>query len=267
MVKKEEACRAGNDISALISRAFAGDGLLLPPFCLSQVCLVGFGEESTTLAQKAAQVLSVAEMETFKAFGFPHRQREWLAGRLAVKEAVRTLEGEPQGRLRDIEVRVGERGKPFVATSAGDQRPLHIAISHSGASALGLASRVPCALDFQEIRSALARVEGRFVRAEERDLVRRCHSQELRALGLVWAGKEALRKYVPLWPLLGFLEARLHGVQIQGSGLFLSFQPQPQKRALPPRLPAVLATLYGDNALALIFAGSAPEEGLPFFDS
>ncbi|MDR9501669.1 MAG: hypothetical protein RI601_07720 [Desulfurivibrionaceae bacterium] len=266
-MKKEEACRAGTDISVVISRAFAGDGLLLPPFCLSKVCLADSALEETILTQQAGQVLSAAEMETFGAFGFPHRQREWLAGRLAVKEAVRTLEGEPQSRLRDIEVRVGERGRPFVATRAGDERPLYIAISHSGASALGLASRVPCALDFQEIRSALARVEDRFVRAEERDLVRRCHSQELRALGLVWAGKEALRKYIPLWPLLGFLEARLHGVHILGSGLVLSFQPQPQKRALPPRLPAVLATLYGDNALALIFAGSGPEGALPFFDS
>lgn len=266
-MKKEETCRAGTDINAVIRKTFAGDGLLLPPFCLSKVCLVGSGLQETILAQQVGQVLSAQEMEIFKAFGFPHRQREWLAGRLAVKEAVRTLEGEPQRRLRDIEVRVGERGKPFVATSAGDDRPLYIAISHSGGSALGLASRVPCALDFQEIRSALARVEGRFLRAEERDLVRCCDSQELRALGLVWAGKEALRKYIPLWPLLGFLEARLHGVQSQGSGLFLSFQPQPGKRALPPSLPAVLATLYGDNALALIFAGSAPKRALPFFNA
>ncbi len=256
LAKKVKEGQFGRDVSLEISEIFGAASAGWPLFSLVLVKLADLGGNDAALCQTAGAVLSAAEMKRFQGFRFPHRRREWLAGRLAVKEAVARLVAAPQGMVADIEVGVDNRGKPLVLSGQGNNKPVQIAISHSGEVALGLASLEPCALDFQEIRSSLARVEARFVRGDEKGLVQQCHADKLRALGLLWAGKEALRKYVPLWPLLGFLEARLERIVAQGDGFSLSFQPLPEKRGLPATLPRVLATLYEDNALAIIFAGS-----------
>ncbi len=253
MAKNEKKYRFGSDVSGEIREIFGLEARRWPPFCLILVKLIDLGADEAALSQTAGEVLTAAELKTFQGFRFGHRRREWLAGRLAVKEAVRRLLAEPERPLTAMEVGVDGRGKPFLAPAPCNGSSVHIAISHSGESALALVSTAPCALDFQEIRSSLARVESRFASVDELGLVQPCHEDTLKALGLLWAGKEALRKYVVLWPLLGFLEASLASVVGQGSGFSLSFQPVPGRRQLPATLPTVLATLYGDNALAIIF--------------
>lgn len=260
LAKTEKKCHFGKDVSAEIRTVFGSQPAPLPQFCLFEVGLAELGGDEAALLHRARQVLSPMEMATWQAFRFPHRQREWLAGRLAVKEAVRSLGLEPARTLDAIEIGVDSRGKPFLTSQPAASQVLHVAISHSADQALGLASPVPCALDFQEIRSSLARVEAKFVRADERHLVQRCHAERLKGLGLIWAAKEALRKHVELWPLLGFLESALCGVGARGDGLALCFQVRPVKRALPAELPTVLTTLHDDKALALILA-SSPELG------
>lgn len=256
LAKIKNKGRFCKDVSVEIKEILGGASTAWPLFSLVLVDLVDLGDNDAALAHTADDVLSADEMTTFQGFRFPHRRREWLAGRLAVKGAVARLRAEPHRAPADIDIDVDGRGKPFVLKAEGHNKTVHIAISHSGKSALGLACVEPCALDFQEIRSSLARVEAKFVRVEEKRLIQQGHGDTLQVLGLLWAGKEALRKYVPLWPLLGFLEARLDRVVAQGDGVSMSFQPFPGKRELPPTLPGVLATLYEDNALALIFSDS-----------
>lgn len=247
------------DVSAEIKGIFALDATNVTPFCLVLVDMAELGGDEAVLSGTAAEVLTAAELAVFKGFRFSHRRREWLAGRVAVKEAVRTLLAKQERPLSDIEVGVEGRGKPFVRSAPDRHGSVHIAISHSGGVALGLASLALCALDFQEIRSSLARVEPRFVRKQEKNLVLQCHADTLTALGLLWAGKEALRKYVDLWPLLGFLEAGLVEVSGQGAGFSLVFEAIAAKRQLPMTLPPVLATAYREKALAIIIA--AGEDG------
>ncbi|MBU0680475.1 MAG: hypothetical protein KKD73_03545 [Proteobacteria bacterium] len=258
---KEEKYHFGRDVSPEIGTFFGQDFDALPQFSLVTVDLAALGADEAALSRTAGGVLTDGEMQIFEGFRFPRRRREWLAGRLAVKEAVCALRAQATRPLCDIEIGVDSRGKPFVLSGAGDADPVHISISHSGDSALGLASPVPCALDFQEIRSSLARVEAKFAREDEARRIEPCHPDRLATLGLLWAGKEALRKFVNLWPLLGFLEADLAQVVAQGDGFLLSFRTVPGKRELPSSLPRVLAKMYGESALAIILAGCQRQEG------
>ncbi|MEN8257512.1 MAG: hypothetical protein ABFS09_06580 [Thermodesulfobacteriota bacterium] len=256
MAKNEKRCHFGTDVTAEIREIFAGDSATWPQSCLVLVKLSDLGGDENTLSRTAVKVLTSSEMATFQGFRFFHRRREWLAGRLAVKEAVALLLSELRKAQQHFEVGVDDKGKPFLATSPAPEKAVHLAISHSGGMALGLASLAPCALDFQEIRSSLARVETRFAREDETAPLQPWCSDRLTALGLLWAGKEALRKYVALWPLLGFLESDLEAVAAHGNGFLLSFQPQPGKRSLPATLPGVWAALFEENALAIILSDS-----------
>jgi phosphopantetheinyl transferase (holo-ACP synthase) len=260
-MKVEKRYHLGRDVSPEIRKAFGHDFKSLPQFFLMAVDLAALGADEDALSRTAGEVLTNGEMKIFEGFRFPRRRREWLAGRLAVKEAVCALLAQATRPLYDIEIGVDSRGKPFLLSGVEGANPVYISISHSGDSALGLASPVPCALDFQEIRSSLARVEAKFARVNEALRLVSCHPDRLAALGLLWAGKEALRKYVNLWPLLGFFEADLDKVVAQGDGFLLSFQTVPGKRELPPSLPLVLAKMCEDSALAIILAGCQMQKG------
>ena len=249
MAKNEKRCHFGIDISAEITKVFGRSADGWPMFRLVEVDVVDSDDEQLLL-QTAQHVLSAAEMVTFQGFRFLHRKKEWLAGRLAVKEAVAGLLSCPSRDRRDFEIGLEPEGKPFLA---GGQTDVHVAISHSGGKALGLASDAPCALDFQEVRDSLERVEARFASENETAILKSCQPDRLAGLGLLWAGKEALRKHVAIWPLLGFLEACLEKIDTRDGGFFLSFHPIVDKRDLPEKLPGVWASFYKNNALAVIF--------------
>jgi phosphopantetheinyl transferase len=266
VVEREEKRSFGVDFSALVTAAAAGLGPAWPLFCLQVVELTALGADDQALHRLAVAFLGAGELQTFEGLRLPRRRREWLAGRLAVKEAVRTLAG--QGAGARVEIGVASRGKPLLAGGGREAGTVHVAISHSGNSALGLAARGPCALDFQEIRPSLARVEARFARPEEARRIRPCHPDRLTALGLLWAAKEALRKYVDLWPLLGFLETRLVAVRPLAAGFLLSCEPVVATRELPAGLPPVMVMLHQGSALALILAhgGQAADGGADVFN-
>ena len=254
MAKNEKKCHFGVDITCTIRDVFGDDWTAKPKSCLVKVQLADFGEDESALSEMADKLLSTSEMATFQRFRFLHRKREWLAGRLAVKEAVIHLLGEQLRCHHDIEIGVDDTGKPFLSPVLGTGKAVHLGISHSGGIALGLASFASCALDVQEIRSSLTRVKTKFAREEETALLNPGCADKLTALGLLWAGKEALRKYVALWPLLGFMESDLQGVAASGNGFLLSFRPKEDKRSLPDRLPEVWAAMFEKNALAIILA-------------
>ncbi len=253
LAKNEKKCHFGIDVTAEINAVFGKGNESEGQSRLVKVQLADLKEDESSLAEIAAKVLTAAEFATFQGFRFLHRKQEWLAGRLAVKEAVSHLLAGPQMPSQEVEIGVDDKGKPFLATTIAEQKNVHLAISHSGGVALGLASFAPCALDFQEIRSSLSRVESKFAREGEAAPLQSWYPDRLVSLGLLWAAKEALRKYVTLWPLLGFLESDLQEVVGQGTGLLLSFQTKPAKRSLPGKLPVIWTALFEGNALAIIW--------------
>ncbi len=202
-----------------------------------------------------SQVLAPSEEEQYQRYRFPKRQKEWLCGRLACKEAVARLVGLDS--LVDIFVANDNHGRPLV-TGRG-VGGVYVSISHSGGLAMAMACFKPCGLDLQEITPTLAKVEDKFIRVTEQDVLSDFNGSTLEQQGLVWASKEALRKLLPLWPLLGFLEAQIESVATTEGGFMVHCSPCEEKRSLPP-MPVVYATLYTQYALALCFALEATDE-------
>ena len=62
-------------------------------------------------------ILSPSEMENFQSFQQLSKRRQWLAGRIAIKEAVRNLINNIHGAEvtnRDIEIGIQSSGKIFI---------------------------------------------------------------------------------------------------------------------------------------------------------
>lgn len=202
-----------------------------------------------SFADCAEQILTPVEKEQLQGYHFSKRRREWLGGRLACKAAVAGLVGE---ELRNIVVENDEHGRPFVA--GGSVCKVHVSISHSGDVAMGLAASVPCGLDVQKITPSLARVESKFITvAEGEQFAGLPLDTDLERLGLLWAVKEALRKQVACWPLIGFLGIKVELVQVAGEGFMVHCSPVPGKRVVVIALPKVYATLYRGHGLAVCF--------------
>jgi 4'-phosphopantetheinyl transferase EntD len=195
------------------------------------------------------------ELQQFEQYRFPKRQREWLSGRLACKKAVAELVGLKD--LTAIIVANDDHGKPFI-TGEGCSG-IEVSISHSGKMAMALAAHVPCGLDVQEITPTLAKVQDKFVRNAELERLPGFKCQVLAQFGLVWAAKEALRKLLPLWPLLGFLEAEIDQILQTEGGFLVQCSTIINKRPLPHYVPEVYAALHDDYALALCFESQHKE--------
>ncbi|MGZ9808959.1 beta-ketoacyl synthase N-terminal-like domain-containing protein [Pseudoroseicyclus sp. H15] len=97
----------------------------------------------------ATTVLSEAERETFRSLTGPaKRRRDWLTGRVALKEAVRAHLAAVEGVLllpADIEILTEEGGRPFVnpeplATLGVTTSAPEITLAHSGGAALAAAA-------------------------------------------------------------------------------------------------------------------------------
>jgi len=118
--------------------------------------------------------------------------------------------------------------------------------------AVGIAAGQECGIDIQALASALPRVKERFVRPDEEELLANLSTDPLAALALLWCAKECLRKVVPIWPLLGFLECAATAACWQGNNVSIHFQPRTSGRQLP-ELPLVTSRLLGEYALGVSF--------------
>ncbi|GEM_PF-2438305 len=161
--------------------------------------------------------LSREEEESLARFSLEKRRREWLGGRLAAKCAVSRLLGSEKPAWPAIGIGAAEDGRPLVRTQPG----LHLSISHSGPLAGALAATTACGFDLQELTGRLLALRSRFLsRPEEALLARELlpRAGTIGALTLLWSAKEAIRKLMPLAPLLGFLEMTLLEVRQEAGG-------------------------------------------------
>ncbi|WZO99324.1 beta-ketoacyl synthase N-terminal-like domain-containing protein [Isosphaeraceae bacterium EP7] len=157
----------------------------------------------------AHRVLSRSEREDFRSLRTPLvRQLEWLAGRTAVKEAVRRLLLDHENldvRLADLEIKPDERGRPMVLGAWADEvaeMPV-ISISHSDGLAVAIAALpdpggdrpLRLGIDVEFIKP---RPEGFLDVAfggEELEMLRtRPHSERDEWAVRMWCAKEAVGK-------------------------------------------------------------------------
>lgn len=172
------------------------------PFCLTLVNLADLDEKNDgrPAEEIAALCLSPDELELFGGYSYPKRKKEWLGGRLAVKQALLALAGSTttKEQLQAISILPSDTGAPSIVSSSGftNLAPA-ISISHSGNYAVGMAAAASsCGIDIQLISDKTERVADRFCTKDERRHLQNYLPKldKMAQLSLLWAAKEALKK-------------------------------------------------------------------------
>jgi acyl transferase domain-containing protein/phosphopantetheinyl transferase len=143
------------------------------------------------------------EMSEYRELApFLARQREWLMGRLAAKDVVRTwvFRRDPSaGQLihpSTIVIRPDALGRPVVVRIAGSDSLPEISISHCSRAAMAVAGEVPVGVDIALVSPAALEVWEQFTTATEAELFAdrlQTEPDEEWATRL-WCAKEAVGK-------------------------------------------------------------------------
>jgi 4'-phosphopantetheinyl transferase EntD len=139
--------------------------------------------------------LTPREARMFAEIKSPRRRRDWLAGRCAAKELIRSylLEREGLALARShIEILNDENGAPKVLLPLN----LEISIAHSGGHGLaGLCAHSPLGVDLQQIRPVRSDLVERVLTERERaQLAQHFAGDSLEGTLVFWALKEAAIK-------------------------------------------------------------------------
>jgi len=144
--------------------------------------------------------LTSAELAPMATMTTP-RQREYLAGRIAAKDAVRTWARQQGGAAlhpAQLSIDTDVRGRPHVPPLSELPTNVHISISHSGTTAVALASDAPIGVDIEH-RSraeAVAAQAGHFVSDQDQTILAECwsHKSTPESMLRLWCAKEAAAK-------------------------------------------------------------------------
>ncbi|MDT0541556.1 polyketide synthase [Streptomyces lonegramiae] len=105
----------------------------------------------------------------------PRGRRQWLLGRIAVKDAVRRRMWDAgSGRIFPAEVRVANdpAGRPYVTGAYGRTLPdLHVSCAHRAEAAVAIARTGPCGIDIEEVTGRPDRTFEAALGTRERDLL------------------------------------------------------------------------------------------------
>ncbi|WP_339109596.1 4'-phosphopantetheinyl transferase superfamily protein [Thioclava sp. GXIMD4216] len=160
--------------------------LRLGPHCPTALTLQD--GPSDRLRSLAAKVLSPPEHDLWHSFGQHKKQREWLAGRLAAKIALRR-QMPRLGPLRTLSLLPREGRSGPVAGPQGWQ----VSLAHSGAYALAACARHPLGVDIETRTTFRPEILPYFLSTTERDLLGPLPPDDPR-LPVLWAVKEAVLK-------------------------------------------------------------------------
>lgn len=120
------------------------------------------------------------ELTCLSEIHHPHKQAEWLAGRLAAKTLIEQF-GEPfHGVFKD------EHGKPYLCNSS-----FHISLANSYPYAAAIIHRdIATGIDLEPPKSTLLRIRHKFLNEEEIASA----GDDLNKLCVYWCAKECLYK-------------------------------------------------------------------------
>ncbi|MFE0019502.1 beta-ketoacyl synthase N-terminal-like domain-containing protein [Amycolatopsis sp. NPDC059021] len=148
-------------------------------------------------------MLAGAEREAYEAHP-PRGRRQWLLGRIAVKDAVRhflwdnSLWDEGAGEIFPAELRVGNdsAGRPFVTGAYGRTLPdLTVSLAHRGDVGVAIARPWPCGIDVEEVAPKAASTLAVAFGDEERVLFDEVSADAPdRWFARFWTAKEAVAK-------------------------------------------------------------------------
>ena len=165
----------------------------------------------------AREWLHREEQEKLQTLHYEKRHREWLGGRICVKQAAIQYRQGNNLLAPHLLILSAASGRPFLAHKAlpEDRSMPSISISHSRRYALAVAASTSCGIDIQISSDALGRVRDRFCSHEEEGLLGRDLGRlpGLDRLTLLWAAKEAVKKGAELARMPGFLDLILTHIE------------------------------------------------------
>ncbi|MFD9890371.1 beta-ketoacyl synthase N-terminal-like domain-containing protein [Amycolatopsis sp. NPDC059027] len=148
-------------------------------------------------------MLAGAEREAYDAHP-PRGRRQWLLGRIAVKDAVRhflwdnSLWDSGEGEIFPAELRVGNdsAGRPFVTGAYGRTLPeLTVSLAHRGDVGVAIARPWPCGIDVEEVAPKAASTLAVAFGEAERALFDEVSADDPdRWFARFWTAKEAVAK-------------------------------------------------------------------------
>lgn len=159
---------------------------------------------------KPSQWLTPAELHMFERIRAQRRRQDWLAGRWAAKELIRSYFDEEAGLQltpSQIEIKNDENRAPYLSlTDTGMEERSCISIAHSaGCGLAGLSLHGPIGVDLQQIRAVRPDLAERVLTQHERtQLAHDFAGQESEGFFVFWALKEAARKAQRTRPAAAF---------------------------------------------------------------
>lgn len=191
-----------------------------------------------------ASWFDASEKAQFSRYSFEKRSREWFAGRICIKAAIRSYQKTHQ---REDNLREGyatisnlDSGRPAIVGQEGSPslKEPDISISHSSEYALGIAAGGQCGIDIQVTSEKLTTLQRRFCTHHEALALEMVAEDEVMGLTLLWAVKEAAKKALSRISMPGFLDLTLSRVQKEKSGYIFTLT---QGRMAPTTVQVVTA--------------------------
>lgn len=194
------------DFRRLPTRYLLGRPLSLPALAPNAACYMVAPPDITgfEIGLLARFYLHMDEMPAFSAKGaFPPRQRDWLLGRIAAKDAVRAWLAKESGAEEMLHpaafaIANGESGQPAVVSGIEGARVPKLSIAHSEGYAIAIAQAEAVGVDIELIRPREQSFLETIATAAERDLVRDFDGESAAPSGewttRLWCAKEAAGK-------------------------------------------------------------------------
>ncbi len=164
--------------------------------------------EGEAVDEAVGHWLSGEEAAELAQMDHPKRRSEWLAGRIAAKEAIRSL-ADYRFPVRDVAVLRGADGAPEPVVPAEGEAPF-VSIAHSAERAVACACALRAVgIDVERAAPDIARLRERFCTQQEvRLLQQSLDGDESVAMMHLWVAKEAALKVLgPAAHTMGELRA------------------------------------------------------------
>lgn len=146
------------------------------------------------------------------------RKREWYAGRMAAKKAVR--QHLQLSEEKSVEIGKEESGAPVLSQF----KECTVTISHSDEFAVAVASNRSVGIDLERIEDRPNSLINYYFSEAEQQFMAKIRDDQALHCNLIWTGKEAVSKLMRLGGALDFkaIDTRLNPIMVEGKETSIS---------------------------------------------
>ncbi|MBX9878931.1 MAG: polyketide synthase dehydratase domain-containing protein [Candidatus Obscuribacterales bacterium] len=156
--------------------------------------------DATTLEWLTDYILTKSEREYFSQDNkLEKRKREWLAGRIAAKDAIRAFVAKQGIKLcpADIEISYNDAGQPVVSIISQASLDIKVSIAHAEGSGIAIAGTSACGIDLEPARNRGGDfIDMAFTEKEKSLFAGKSEGEKWEIVTRIWCAKEALSKAI-----------------------------------------------------------------------